>query len=92
MASVDSFEQNVTAVLTKVASAEADAGLVYVTDAATTPDVETVETVGADAVVNTYPVVALTGAADPALAQTFVDFVLSDAGRAVLDRLRFGAP
>ncbi|WP_298744807.1 molybdate ABC transporter substrate-binding protein [uncultured Microbacterium sp.] len=92
VASVDSFEQNVTAVLTKVASAEADAGLVYVTDAATTPDVETVETVGADAVVNTYPVVALTGAADPALAQTFVDFVLSDAGRAVLDRLGFGAP
>ena len=64
-ASVDSYEQNVTAVLTKVASGEADAGLVYVTDAATTPAVQTVATPGADAVVNTYPIVAMDDAAPP---------------------------
>lgn len=91
-ASVDSYEQNVTAVLTKVASGEADAGLVYVTDAATTADVQTVATPGADAVVNTYPIVALDNAANPAAARAFVDFVHSDAARATLTDLGFGAP
>jgi len=90
--SVDSYEQNVTAVLTKVASGEADAGLVYVTDAKTTSDVETVATVGADAVVNTYPIAVLTGAKNPAAAAAFVDFVLSNDGRAVLSGLGFGSP
>lgn len=91
-ASVDSFEQNVTAVLTKVATGEADAGLVYVTDAATTDDVESVATEGADAVVNRYPIVALDGAADAEIADAFIAFVLSDAGQAVLSELGFGAP
>lgn len=91
-ASVDSFEQNVTAVLTKVAAGEADAGLVYVTDAATTTDVETVTTEGADAVVNHYPIVALQDAASPDVAAAFVAFVLSDTGRGVLGDLGFGAP
>lgn len=91
-ASVDSYEQNVTAVLTKVASGEADAGLVYVTDAATTDEVETVDTEAADAVVNRYPIVALTGAPDSEIAAAFVAFVLSDTGRSVLSGLGFGAP
>jgi molybdate transport system substrate-binding protein len=89
--SVDSYEQNVTAVLTKVA-AEADAGLVYVTDAAAAADVESVATPGADAVVNRYPLVALNDAADPQVAAAFVAFVRSDDGRAVLERYGFGAP
>lgn len=91
-ASVDSYEQNVTAVLTKVASGEADAGLVYVTDAKTTGDVETVTTAGADAVVNTYPIAVLSGAKNPAAATAFVDFVLSNAGRTVLSGFGFGGP
>jgi len=91
-ASVDSYEQNVTAVLTKVAADEADAGLVYVTDAATTADVETVETDGADAVVNTYPIVALDDAPDAEIADAFVAFVLSAAGQSVLTGLGFGMP
>ncbi|RLK52928.1 molybdate ABC transporter substrate-binding protein [Microbacterium telephonicum] len=91
-ASVDSLEQNVTAVLAKVAAGEADAGLVYVTDAATTDDVETVPTEGAGAVVNRYPIAALAGAANPAAAAAFVAFVRSDDGRSVLSALGFGAP
>ncbi|WP_294977963.1 molybdate ABC transporter substrate-binding protein [uncultured Microbacterium sp.] len=91
-ASVDSYEQNVTAVLTKVATGEADAGLVYVTDARTTTDVETVATAGADAVVNTYPIAVLAGAADPAAARAFVDFVLSDDGQRLLSARGFGGP
>ncbi|GLJ81107.1 molybdate ABC transporter substrate-binding protein [Microbacterium imperiale] len=88
---VDSYEQNVTAVLTKIATGEADAGLVYVTDAAASDDVETVPTAGADGVVNRYPIVALDDARSPAAA-AFVGHVLSPAGRAVLERWGFGAP
>ncbi|WP_426326049.1 molybdate ABC transporter substrate-binding protein [Microbacterium sp. E-13] len=91
-ASVDSFEQNVTAVLTKVAAGEADAGLVYVTDAETTPDVEAIEVGGAGAVVNRYPIAALDDAANAEAAAAFVAFVLSEDGEAVLAARGFGAP
>ncbi|MGV9194468.1 molybdate ABC transporter substrate-binding protein [Microbacterium sp. MC2] len=92
-AAVDSFEQNVTAVLTKVAAGEADAGLVYVTDAALAAgEVETVETAGADAVVNRYPVVVLDDAPHAAAAEAFVAFVRGPVGRAVLADHGFGAP
>jgi len=91
-ASVDSYEQNVTAVLTKVAAGEADAGLVYVTDAATTDEVDTVEVDGADAVVNHYPIVALGGSANADAAEAFVAFVLGEKGQEVLASFGFGAP
>jgi molybdate transport system substrate-binding protein len=87
-----SVEQNVTAVLTKVAAGEADAGLVYVTDARGEPRVEVVEAAGSADVVNRYPIAALSEAANPAAAAAFVDCVLSADGRAVLERLGFGAP
>ena len=90
--SVDSYEQNVTAVLTKVAAGEADAGLVYVTDAATTDAVDAIEVDGADDVVNRYPIVALSAAAGPEIADAFVAFVLDDEGQEVLAALGFGAP
>ena len=91
-ASAAGVEQNVTAVLTKVAAGEADAGLVYATDVLDRSDVEPVDAAGAEDVVNRYPVAALTEAADPAAAAAFVEFVLSVDGRAVLDRFGFGAP
>lgn len=91
-ASVDSAEQNVTAVLTKVASGEADAGLVYVTDAATTDGVESIVPEGAEKVVNTYPIVALNDAANVDAADAFVAFVRGEEGQAVLAELGFGAP
>jgi molybdate transport system substrate-binding protein len=87
-----SLEQNVTGVLTKVAAGEADAGLVYVTDARGEPRVEAVDAAGAADVVNRYPLAALREAANPAAAAAFVEFVLSGEGRAVLDELGFGAP
>lgn len=90
--SVDSYEQNVTAVLTKVAAGEADAGLVYVTDAATTDDVEAIEVDGAEDVVNRYPIVALSAGASPEAADAFVAFVNGEEGQEVLAALGFGAP
>ncbi|KAF2416739.1 molybdate ABC transporter substrate-binding protein [Microbacterium sp. B35-30] len=91
-ASVDSYEQNVTAVLTKVAAGEADAGLVYVTDASTTSAVDAIEVDGGEDVVNRYPIVTLTDAANPRAADAFVRFVLGDEARRVLSDLGFGAP
>lgn len=91
-ASADSYEQNVTAVLTKVAAGEADAGLVYATDASTTAAVDAIEPEGADDVVNRYPVAALAGAANAAAADAFVAFVLGDDAQAVLADHGFGAP
>lgn len=87
-----SYEQNVTAVLTKVAAGEADAGLVYATDVRDDPDVESIVPEGAGDVVNRYPIAALTDARNPAAAAAFAEFVLSPDGRAVLAQLGFGAP
>ncbi|WP_164743598.1 molybdate ABC transporter substrate-binding protein [Microbacterium sulfonylureivorans] len=87
-----SLEQNVTAVLTKVAAGEADAGLVYTTDVRGRDDVQAVQAAGAEEVVNRYPIAALGDASNPDAAAAFADFVLSAAGRAVLGEFGFGAP
>lgn len=87
-----SIEQNVTAVLTKVAAGEADAGLVYATDVVGRDDVESIVPEGAEAVVNRYPIAALAGAPNPVAAAAFVDFVLSPSGQAILAAAGFRAP
>ncbi|UUT34930.1 molybdate ABC transporter substrate-binding protein [Microbacterium elymi] len=88
-----SSEQNVTAVLTKVRTDEADAGLVYKTDAATAAgQVETIVPEGADKVVNSYPIAVLKDAPDRAAAQAFVDFITGTEGQAVLASFGFEKP
>lgn len=91
-----SEEQNVTAVLTKVAAGEADAGLVYRTDVlAAGDDVEGVDVEESAAVVNRYPVAVLDAGprtSHAAVARAFVDLVLSDAGQDVLADRGFVAP
>ncbi|MBB3159131.1 molybdate transport system substrate-binding protein [Microbacterium proteolyticum] len=87
-----SSEQNVTAVLTKVAAAEADAGLVYATDVVGRDDVEAIVPEGADAVVNRYPIAALTDSQDSEAASAFVAFVLSEEGQRILADAGFEAP
>jgi molybdate transport system substrate-binding protein len=88
-----SEESAVTDVLGKITSGQADAGLVYVTDATGAGD--KVTAIGfpesADAV-NTYPIAVLKDAADAAAAQRFVDLVTSPAGRHVLAAAGFAAP
>ncbi|MFT4050924.1 MAG: molybdate ABC transporter substrate-binding protein [Microbacterium sp.] len=87
-----SLEQNVTAVLTKVAAGEADAGLVYATDVIGDDDVESFVPEGAADVVNRYPIVALADAPNPDAAAAFVAFVLGDEGQEILEGYGFGAP
>jgi molybdate transport system substrate-binding protein len=86
-----SEEQSVTDVLGKVASGEADAGLVYVTDVrAAAGTVEGVTVPEAAGVVNRYPVAPVSGAGP--LAEEFVALLLSPEGRATLDAAGFGRP
>lgn len=88
-----SEESAVTDVLNKVRTGEADAGLVYATDArAAGDDVRQVPFPEARAVVNRYPVAALAGARDPERAQQFVDLVTGPEGRQVLADAGFGEP
>jgi molybdate transport system substrate-binding protein len=87
-----SEEQNVTAVLTKVQNDEADAGLVYKTDAATSDQVESFTPAGADQVVNSYPIAVLKDAPDRAAAQAFVDFITGAAGQKILASFGFDTP
>ncbi|MET0736387.1 MAG: molybdate ABC transporter substrate-binding protein [Microbacterium sp.] len=87
-----SLEQNVTAVLTKVAADEADAGLVYATDVIGKDTVESIVPEGASEVVNRYPIVALDDGPNPDAAAAFVAFVLGEEGQEILADHGFGAP
>ena len=88
-----SEEQNVTDVLNKVSSGEADAGLVYVTDVARADgSVLGVPFDESDSAVNRYPIAPLESSADAELTQAFVDFVVGPVGRGVLANAGFGAP
>ncbi|MCR2808713.1 MULTISPECIES: molybdate ABC transporter substrate-binding protein [unclassified Microbacterium] len=88
-----SEESSVTDVLGKVASGEADAGLVYATDVrAAGAAVEGIEIDRAQQAANIYPIAALTDAGTPAVAKAFVDFILSESGRSALAAAGFGLP
>jgi molybdate transport system substrate-binding protein len=88
-----SEELSVTDVLDKVTSGQADAGLVYVSDARSAGSkVTTVDFPGAAAAVNTYPIAVLTGATHPIPAQKFVALVTSDTGQKILAQSSFAKP
>ncbi|MEV4811782.1 molybdate ABC transporter substrate-binding protein [Micromonospora avicenniae] len=87
------LEQDVKAALSKVKLGEVDAALVYRTDARTAAaDVDGVEFPESAGAVNDYPIVVLKEAANKPTAQAFVEYVLSDPGRAVLTAAGFQAP
>lgn len=91
LTNVVSYEENVKAVLTKIALGEGDAGLVYTSD---------ITGEGADRVgrldipdnlntIATYPLAVVSDSAYPTQAQAFVDYVLSSDGQAVLEMYGF---
>ena len=89
-ANVVSNEENVRGVLERVALGEADAGVVYVTDARANADVQTIAIPEEDNVVAAYPIVALAEAPNADGAHAFVEFVLSSAGQEILAQHGFG--
>lgn len=88
-----SEEQQVSDVLGKVRSGQADAGLVYATDAALAPDdVEVFDVEGADDQLNYYPIARTSNAEDPEAAEAFIAFVHSETGQQILEDNGFTAP
>lgn len=88
-----SEETAVTGVLTKVQAKQADAGLVYVTDAVGAGDsVTAVSDPAFAAVVNNYPIATVATTGNEAVAKEFVDMVLSPDGAKVLRGTGFGPP
>jgi molybdate transport system substrate-binding protein len=88
-----SLEEDVKSTLDKVVSGEADAALVYASDAVAAGDaVRTIEIPGAEQQLTAYFATTLEQAEDADLARDWVDYVLSEEGRAALAEAGFGQP
>jgi molybdate transport system substrate-binding protein len=88
---VVSYEDNVKAVLTKVALGEADAGIVFLSDIsdAKVDNVAQIDIPDTLNVIASYPIAPVKGSNHPALAQAFIEFVLSPAGQERLAKYNF---
>jgi len=90
-ANVVSEEEDVRDVLTKVELGEADAGIVYVSDATLAPDrVGVVAIPDQVNVVATYPIAPVAGG-NSRLANAFIAYLLGPEGQATLKRFGFEA-
>jgi molybdate transport system substrate-binding protein len=88
-----SEESQVTDVLNKVTTGQADAGLVYVTDAQGAGNKVTAVAFPESAeAVNTYPIAVLKQSKNPELARKFVDLVTGEAGQKALSAAGFAKP
>ena len=87
-----SEEQKVTDVRGKVESGEADAGIVYTTDAAAAKDKTDKIDIPDGGVVNHYPIAQTAKPENPAGAQVFIDAVTGKTGQEILAKHGFGKP
>ena len=88
---VVSYEDNVKAVLTKVALGEADAGIVYTSDISgqDADKVARIDIPDALNVIAVYPIAPLKDSQNPELSQAFIDLVLSQKGQDILAKYNF---
>ncbi len=91
-ANVVSLEDSVRGALGKVALGEADAAIVYASDALTAPELEVIEIPTQYNVLAEYPLAVTATSTQPDLAGEFVAFVLSAEGQAILQKWGFGPP
>lgn len=89
LANVVSNENDVKQVVAKIQLGEADAGIVYVSDAVAAPELKTIEIPDNLNVIAKYPIARLTQSAEPDLAAAFVAYVLSADGQATLEKWGF---
>lgn len=89
-----SEESNVRQVVARLALGEADAGIVYQTDARgdISKQLLVIEIAAAHNQLAAYPIAPLTDSANPDLAAQFIEYVLGDAGRAILSEHGFCPP
>ena len=87
-----SEEQKVTDVRGKVESGEADAGIVYTTDAAAAKDKADKIDIPDGGVVNHYPIAQTASPENAAGAKVFIDAVTGKTGQEVLAKYGFGKP
>lgn len=91
LANVVSYEENVRTVLAKVTLGEADAGIVYRSDVTPTA-AEQVQRIDIPDNLNTiasYPIAPLSDSPHAALAQQFIDYLLSPEGQQILEDAGF---
>jgi molybdate transport system substrate-binding protein len=90
---IDSYEQDVKGVLTKVEAGEADAGMVYQTDVKSAGDkVKGIDFPEASNAINDYPIAALTEAKNPTAANAWIAFLLSPEARQMFTDAGFQLP
>jgi molybdate transport system substrate-binding protein len=89
LANVVSNETDVKQVVAKIQLGEADAGIVYISDAVAAPELKTIEIPVNFNVIAKYPIAALTNAPQPELASQFIAYVLSADGQAILKKWGF---
>lgn len=87
-----SEEQSVSDVLAKVATGQADAGVVYETDLSRAEGVDRVAIEGTERALTRYPVAPLADADDPDLAAAFVDYLSGPVAFDALTEAGFGRP
>ena len=93
LANLKSNESDVKAVLAKVQVGEADAGVVYTTDAASAgKQVKSITIPAKYNVIAQYPIASVTKSGHADVARAFVAYLRSDAGQAVLAKYGFGKP
>jgi molybdate transport system substrate-binding protein len=84
LANVVSNETDVKQVVAKVELGEADAGIVYISDAVAAPELGTISIPDELNVIATYPIAVTKDATKPAQAQAFIQFILSPQGQEIL--------
>jgi molybdate transport system substrate-binding protein len=89
LANIVSNEDNIRQALTKVQLGEADASIVYVSDAVAVPELQTIEIPADVNVIAEYLITRLASSRNPVLASDFIEYVLSSEGQATMRKWGF---
>jgi molybdate transport system substrate-binding protein len=85
-------QDSVKGIVAQVQLGEADAGIVYVTDVQAAEDVEAVDLAASAQVSAIYPASVLAGAKNPAVAQAFMEFLITTEAQDILVAYGFMLP
>jgi molybdate transport system substrate-binding protein len=92
LANVVSNETDVKQVLTKVELGEADAGIVYASDAVAAPDLITLAIPDKFNIIAQYPIALLSRSPEAKIAAAFIMYVTSLAGQKIMEKWGFSSP